>query len=116
MLFFFCINVFNHLLQLHGVADQTAERRRQLIQRRFRQLVFVHPRQYRFAPFQHLELQVDGQTVALTISLLAMPAAQLALVVQPPLQRARRYLEKFSHARHIAIVLFNLVQRVDLGR
>lgn len=113
---FSVINVFNHLLQFQCVADQAAERRGQLIQRRFRQPVFIHPRQYRFAPFQHLELQVDGQSVALAISLLAIQVAQIVLVMQPPLQRSRRNLQKLGHARHIAVVLVDLVQRVDLGR
>ncbi len=115
LLFFFIINVFNHLLQFQCVAYQATERRRQLIQRRFRQPVFIHPRQYRFAPLQHLELQIEGQALALSIPLLAIPAAQFVLVAQPALQRARRNLQKLSHARHIAIVLINLVQRVDLS-
>ena len=65
-LLFSLIDFFDHLLQFQCVAHQTAERRRQLIQWRFRQRFSIHPRQYRLAPLQHLELQVEGQAVTLT--------------------------------------------------
>ena len=86
-----------------------------MIQRRFRQRLGVHPRQNRFAPLQHLELQVQRQAVALALLFLAISAPQVVLDAQPSLKRARRNLQKLAYARNIAIVFLYFVQRIDLG-
>ncbi len=114
-LLFFIIYFFDHLLQLQGVADQAAERSGQLIQRRLRQRFRVQPRQYRLAPLQHFKLQVERDAVALPSALLSILTAQVRFVMQPALQGAQRNLQKLADARHIAVVLINFVQRVDLG-
>ena len=114
-LFFALIDFFDCLLQFQCVIDQAAERRGQLIQRRFRQRLGVHPRQNRFAPLQHLELQIERQAVALALLFLAISAAQVVLNAQPSLKRTRRNLQKLGYARDIAIVFVYFVQRIDLG-
>ena len=108
-LFFSLIGFFNHLLQFQSVIDQAAKRRGQLIQRRFRKRLRVHPRENSLASLQHLELQVMRQAVALALLFLAIFAPQVVLDAQPSLQRARRNLQKFAYARHIAIVFIYFV-------
>ena len=113
--FFGLIKVFDCLLQFKGVADQAAERAGQLIQRRLRQALGIHPCQNRLASLQHFHLQVKRQALALAFDPLAVAPPQVVLTAQPSIQRARWDLEEFADARHIAIVFVKLIQRVDLG-
>ncbi|MCY3799703.1 MAG: hypothetical protein OXG84_18000 [Chloroflexi bacterium] len=114
-MFFALIDFFNCLLQFQCVIDQAAERRGQLIQRRFRQRLGIHQRQNSLASQQHLVLQVERQAVALAFLFLAITPPQVVLDTQPSLKGARRNLQKFAHARDIAIMFLYFVQRIDLG-
>ncbi len=86
-----------------------------MIQRRLRQRFGVHARQDRLAAPQHVKLQIAGEAVALPPPLLAIIMPQVRFLPQPVSQRARWDLEEFADARQVAVMLVNLVQRLDLG-
>lgn len=97
------------------MGHQAAQCGCQLIERRFCQPFGIQLRQDGFAAQQHIALQVALQPFVLTLSPRRIRAPQIAFFRQPVAQGRNRDLQHIADQGGIAIMLVDLVERVDLG-
>jgi len=97
------------------MGHQAAQGGCQLIERRFCQSFGIELRQDGFAAQQHVALQIALQSFKLTLSPLVISAPQVGFFCQPTAQGRHRDLQHIADQSRIAIMLVDLVERVDLG-
>lgn len=103
------------LLQFQCMSRQAAQGGCQLIERRFCQSLGIKLNQDSFAAQQQVALQIALQSFVLTLSPHIIRAPQIGFFRQPAAQSRQRYLQHIADQGGIAIVLVDLVKRVDLG-
>ena len=97
------------------MGHQAAQGGCQLIERRFCQTLGIELGQDVFAAQQHIALQIALQPFELTLPPRRIRAPQVAFFRQPAAQGRNRDLQHIADQDGIAIMLVDLVERVDSG-